>query len=746
MAITFVDVNTQDAAAAQSLTFTIPASAQSDDLMIAFVKQSENTGQQTWDDDGGGGNGWTRLAYNRTTGGRDQETAIFYKIHSGSEANPTFTWNVGGVDEPMSGSLLVYRGTDLASPIADFGYAEAQNNAAPPNPSVDVVGTPATIVVLHAATHDDISAPAAPTGYAMRSQVWNGVNDDHRNHFTADLIGLGTTGVYTPPDWQHTTLNTTPEYHTYTLVLQEFQPVAVQGFDGDEKFLWAETDKVLSGYGFGSTQGTGKVEFWSDAVGTVKSVQTIDTWSDSSIQIDPVQGSLPDNTTIYLVVTNDAGEESAPFPVGVGIFPYKEVVLALSPDHYWDLDNDYDDTGITGPVRNMTNGIANGGGAFVVTPIAEDATHSWELADVLARREIADSENMNITNTLQQRTVCGWIELGGIQQSLSAIWKEGGGVQNLAFLLGMGNELLAQQADTGNGTDTVQAWSDFRLKPLRPYHILLQYDYLGSSEFRLWVDGIKQARTDGNPLTGAFNTHAGDVVWGDPDTNLETGGTDIGYAGQEDCRYSHWATWSENSANTGALTQAEITELFRRGAIPGDVINGDTEANMQTALDTTADARPDWPLSYRIETPSGGGDLALTFTDKVFDAGITDHLEWRGSGTLTITASGTTNIDPAKTFATAAGTVVVHYVPVLTLTGLQSGTEIRVYDAGTTVELAGEEDVTTGAFSAEIQASSVDVVIHALGFLNRRIEGVDLTSGNVTLPIQQRIDRQYGNP
>jgi hypothetical protein len=216
MAITYVAGNTQDSAGALSLTFTIPAGATTDDLMIAFVKQSENTGQQTWDDDGGGGNGWTRLAYNRSTGGRDQETAIFYKFHDGSESNPTFTWNTSGTTEPMSGSLLVYRGVDDIYGILDHGFLSAQNDANPPNPQVDVDLTPATIIVFHAATHDDISTVAAPTGYTLRTQVWSGTANDHRNHFTADLIGHNTTGSYTPPDWQHSVLNNTPEYHTYT--------------------------------------------------------------------------------------------------------------------------------------------------------------------------------------------------------------------------------------------------------------------------------------------------------------------------------------------------------------------------------------------------------------------------------------------------------------------------------------------------------------------------------------------------
>lgn len=683
MAITFVGSNTQDSAGALSLTFTIPAGATTDDFMVAFVKQSENTGQQTWDDDGGGGNGWTRLAYNRTTGGRDQETAVYWKIHDGSESNPTFTWNTSGTTEPMSGSLLVYRGTDTTDPIQDWGFIEAQNDSSPPNAGVNIGNDPATIIVCHNATHDDITTPTSPTGYTSRTTIHAGTANDHRNQFTADLIGRNGIGAYTPPDWAHTTLNNTPEYHCYTLALQEPVVTAITDVNTDEKIAVDEVNNVITGFGFEATQGTGKVELWSDATGTTKVTQTIDSWGDTSIQFDAVDTGLSEGT-LYLVVTNDSGDETAPFAITYGLPAYKSLIEALSPDHYWSFDNTYDDDGITGPVRNATSGVV-GTQIFVSTPIAEDSTHAWELNSVTDRREIADSPNMNITISSKERTICTWVQLNKIQQSLGAIWKEGGGVQNLAFLVGLGNVLMAQLADVAGSRDNVQAISDFRLTPSRPYHILMRYSHLDTvKEFNLYIDGRKQAVTDGNPMTlGIFDSHSGDVTWGDPDNNLETGGTDIAYAGQEDCYLSHFITWSDNSAgtNAGGLSDSEILELFQRGAIPDDTISSGTESAMQTSLDGTADARPDWPLSYRIESPTGGGDLELTLTDKIFDSGITEHVEWRGTGTLTLVRAGTTNLDSSKTFAPNGGTISVEDDVDVTVTVVDINTNAVIEDA-----------------------------------------------------------------
>lgn len=747
MAITFVGSNIQDTGAGNALAFTIPAAAQAGDFMIAFVKQSENTTGREWDDDGGGGNGWTRLAYNRTTGGRDQETAIYWKVHSGSESNPVFTWNLVVTPEPMSGSLLVYRGTDTITPIQDWGFAEAQNDSSPPNPSVTLTANPATVLAFHAATHDDISSPAAPTGYTMRTQVWAGTANDHRNHFCADLIGLGSIGSYTPPDWQHSVLNNTPEYHTYTIALQEPLLIGVSDVDGDEQLGVGQQNVVLTGFGFEAVQGTGKLELWSDTSGTTKVVQTIDSWSDNSIQFDVVDTGLSEGT-LYVVVTNDNGDESTPFGIVYGLPAYKDVVGNLLPDHYWTLDNTYNDTGNTGPTRNMTSGVV-GGGALITSPIAEDTTHCWHQNGVLVRREIQDSPNMNITISSQERTVCTWVQLNGIQQSLGAIWKEGGGVQNLAFLVGIGNVLMAQLADVAGSRDNVQAISDFRLKAGRPYHILMRYSHTDNpAEFRLYIDGRKQEVTDGNPMVlGIFDSHSGDVTWGDPDNNLETGGTDIAYAGQEDTYLSHFATWSDNSANSssGGLTDTEILRLFQRGAIPTDIISSGTESAMQSALDATSDSREDAPLSYRFLAPTGGGDLNLTMTDKVFDDGITEQIEWRGLGTLNITSVGSTNIDTNKIFASNGGTVNIIRPGVLTLNGLQNNSEVRVYEAGTETEVAGQENVTTGVFSATIPVNSVDIMIVSLDYQIVRLEAVD-TSQDISLPIQQRLDRQYTNP
>lgn len=112
------------------------------------------------------------------------------------------------------------------------------------------------------------------------------------------------------------------------------------------------------------------------------------------------------------------------------------------------------------------------------------------------------------------------------------------------------------------------------------------------------------------------------------------------------------------------------------------------------------------------------GDITTTGTIRLFNGAV-------AIGTLTDSGGTTT-------------------VTTLSFTGLQAGTEVRVYQAGTSTEVGGVES-SGSSESFDISESSVDVVLHALGFINQVIEGVDTTS-NVALPISQVVDRQYENP
>lgn len=85
---------------------------------------------------------------------------------------------------------------------------------------------------------------------------------------------------------------------------------------------------------------------------------------------------------------------------------------------------------------------------------------------------------------------------------------------------------------------------------------------------------------------------------------------------------------------------------------------------------------------------------------------------------------------------------------ILEMTGLKNPTEVRVFEAGTTLEIDGQDSVTSGTFSTQIDGGtypSVDISIISLGYQNTRLLAVDVASGNISIPVQQVIDRQYAN-
>ena len=91
------------------------------------------------------------------------------------------------------------------------------------------------------------------------------------------------------------------------------------------------------------------------------------------------------------------------------------------------------------------------------------------------------------------------------------------------------------------------------------------------------------------------------------------------------------------------------------------------------------------------------------------------------------------------------GTINIANNTTLTLTGLQANSEVRVYTAGTTTEIAGVENSGTTFVDATIAVNSVDIVIQRMSRMNtKRLKRPD-TSSNLTLPIQQRFDRNYSN-
>lgn len=503
-----------------------------------------------------------------------------------------------------------------------------------------------------------------------------------------------------------------------------------------------DTNITITGSNFEAAQGAGNVYISDTAVvgsGT-DVIQPIDSWSDTSIQFDADLTGLADGT-VYIIVVADGGG-SAVWSLNKGIEPYTNTILGMArqPDHYHTFDNTYADE-IGGFAANGQNQTGTQG--FFADPLTRGRTNSWGVTGTASRIEMVDSPFTNSTNTHRRRFIGGWFRFPSVPLDPKGIWEEGGNVNNIYMVIGFGGKVLFNVADSSNGFK-LQAFSDFLLNPNRVYHLGLLFD--GDQGCRGFIDGVRQPGFDGLAPNSNQATHIGDFSYGQPDGNLDTGGTDIQYPSFDGSRYNDWATWS----NTGndVPTDADIrVEIFEKGARADTEILSDTPANMQAAIDAlTGSSYPDSTMAIRVNRPNGGGNLDLNFDNITFGDRTSVDVQWMGQAgeTLTITNRNGSNVTASKNSTAYGGSLSIVNPATLTLTGLQNNTEVRVCEAGTQTEVAGQEDVTTGTFAASVEVPSVDIIIHALGFQHQRLRAVN-TSASISLPIQQRVDRQYEN-
>jgi hypothetical protein len=121
----------------------------------------------------------------------------------------------------------------------------------------------------------------------------------------------------------------------------------------------------------------------------------------------------------------------------------------------------------------------------------------------------------------------------------------------------------------------------------------------------------------------------------------------------------------------------------------------------------------------------------------------TDRAIYNNSGgAVTINVSG--GATPSYRNGTAATTTVNNNITV-TFSGLIANTEVRVYATSGDAELAGVEDSTTSFGASVSGGTDVYYTIHHELYEHIRVEGFIWPAAATTLPIQQRLDRNYVN-
>ena len=226
MAITFVAQTNAEAGAAKSIGATIPVGTALNDFMVAFLIAGSGDGEEAWDDDGGGSNGWTQLVNNFEATGRDTEGAIYYKKAGSSEPDPTFTIITGTGTKNLGVAIQTFRGVDTTTPFdvvySNVGHYHHEENDNSPTPDAITTATDAAWVVLLLGGTHEWSSGSPPTNYTQRVTL----EANNRNIYAATRE-IATAGTETPNSWAGAT--TVAESQSYTLALRPASAVGHAG-------------------------------------------------------------------------------------------------------------------------------------------------------------------------------------------------------------------------------------------------------------------------------------------------------------------------------------------------------------------------------------------------------------------------------------------------------------------------------------------------------------------------------------
>jgi hypothetical protein len=144
-------------------------------------------------------------------------------------------------------------------------------------------------------------------------------------------------------------------------------------------------------------------------------------------------------------------------------------------------------------------------------------------------------------------------------------------------------------------------------------------------------------------------------------------------------------------------------------------------------------------IGIQINTTGDKDFVGIVLEGNTFDinntSGSTRIINVSGGGT----ASGVTYTGSAISVQSAA---------TLTITGVQDGSEVRIYAAGTTTELYGIESKSAGVNPAYSYTTpqAVDIVVHSIDYQYWRLNSYSLPAGDASLPVSQVPDRNYRNP
>lgn len=243
--------------------------------------------------------------------------------------------------------------------------------------------------------------------------------------------------------------------------------------------------------------------------------------------------------------------------------------------------------------------------------------------------------------------------------------------------------------------------------------------------------------------------------------DADTGGGSIAMTGLDFTGYGVGSQTITPSTVDGTLDELVITgapfvtgdPVYYNSNGDGDTANSD---NIGLAADTAYWVRLSGTASYQFHlspeaaltntnpvplTQVGGS----TETQVIYSADAAFFNDTNSAITISIAGGGEA---PTVRNAGSAVTTILNQVAIKLDPLISSpSTEVRVYAAGTTNELAGSDDVDTVSFTFLVDAGIfVDIRIFNVEYLPADLINFEIPSVDTTVPIQQVFDRNYSNP
>lgn len=305
---------------ATSLTCAEPAGAAQDDLILGVCKRGNDTDDGDWVDPAD----WTQIDLQDETLGNPNTQYYLGRKVRGSGAGNALTFTFGGTASGMTCVITAWRDIDTSSPLdvtySDGSHYNANNNAITTAAQPITTATDGAIVILLQGITQEVDSAAPPSGYTERAQVPDATVNNNRHLYVVSKVKT-TAGVETPGAWGHVDSDADADGAQYTIALRPAATggtVTITDVDTDEIVTATQANVVITGTGFGASQGGGSVSLRQGGTGKTLSV---DSWSATSIQVDisgvgigVVNGLLYGSMNIR-VVNNSAALDDQPITV-----------------------------------------------------------------------------------------------------------------------------------------------------------------------------------------------------------------------------------------------------------------------------------------------------------------------------------------------------------------------------------------------------------------------------------------------